>query len=59
MEADQLGDTYYMSPLMVLLFGVVINATEDGGKDRMNAYISQEFEGDRGSNNIVSCLLMD
>ena len=25
----------------------------------MNAYIWQEFEGDRGSNNIVSCLLMD
>ena len=47
-----------MSPLTILLFGLVNNATEDG-KDRMNAYIWQEFEGGRGSNNIVSCLLMD
>ena len=57
-EGDQPGDTYYMSPLTVLLFGVVNNATIDG-KDRMNAYIWQEFEGDRGANNIASCLLMD
>lgn len=57
-EAEQPGDTYYMSPLTVLLFGVVDNATEDG-KDRMNAYIWREFEGDRGANNIASCLLKD
>lgn len=37
-EGEQPGDTYYMSPLTVLLFGVVENATEDG-YDRMNAYI--------------------
>ena len=57
-EAEQPGDTYYMFPLTVLLFGVVNNATEDR-KDRMNAYIWREFEGDRGANNIASCLLMD
>jgi len=57
-EGEQPGDTYYMSPLTVLLFSVVNNATHDG-KDRMNAYIWQEFEGDRGANNIASCLLMD
>ena len=58
-EGEQPGDTYYMSPLTVLLFGVVQNATEDGGPDTMNAYTWQEFEGDRGQNNITSCLLQD
>ena len=57
-EGEQPGDTYYLSPLTVLLFGVVNNATEDG-MDRMNAYTWQEFEGDRGANNIASCLLKD
>ena len=57
-EAEQPGDTFYLSPLTVLLFGVVDNATEDG-LDRMNAYIWREFEGDRGANNIGSCLLMN
>ena len=57
-EAEQPGDTFYLSPMTVLLFGVVENATEDG-IDRMNAYIWREFEGDRGANNIASCLLMD
>ena len=57
-EGDQPGDTFYLSPLTVLLFGVVDNATEDGF-DRMNAYIWREFEGDRGANNIASCLLLD
>ena len=41
-----------------MLFGVVNNASDDG-IDRMNAYIWREFEGDRGANNIASCLLMD
>ncbi len=57
-EGDQPGDTFYLSPLTVLLFGVVDNATKDK-RDRMNAYIWREFEGDRGANNIASCLLMD
>ena len=57
-EAEQPGDTFYLSPLTVLLFGVVNNATEDGF-DRMNAYIWREFEGDRGANNIASCLFKD
>ena len=47
-----------MSLLTVLLFGIVENANEDG-YDRMNVYIWREFEGDRGANNITSCLLMD
>ena len=57
-EAEQPGDTYYFSPLTILLFGVVDNATEDK-KDRMNAYIWREFDGARGANNIASCLLKD
>jgi hypothetical protein len=57
-EGDQPGDTYYMSPLTVYLFGVVDNSPQNGG-DQMNAFIWQEFEGDRGANNIASCLLRD
>ena len=57
-EGKHPGDTYCMSPLTVLLFGVVNNSTENG-QDRMNAYIWREFEGDRGQNNITLCLLMD
>ena len=34
-EAEQPGDTYYLLPLTILLFGVVDNATEDG-RDRMH-----------------------
>ena len=61
-EAEQPGDTFYLSPLTVLLFGVVDNAylaSAADRKDRMNAYIWREDEGDRGANNIASCLLMD
>ena len=47
-----------MSPLTVLIFGVVNNSTDDG-QYRMNSYICQEFEGDSGKNNITSCILMD
>ena len=47
-----------MTPLIVYLFGVVDNATDDG-IDRMNAYVWREFEGDRGAKNITSCLLKD
>ena len=57
-EGKQPGDTYYMSPLTVTLFGVVSNSIYDG-QDRMNAYIWREFEGDHCQNNITSCLLMD
>jgi len=59
-EAEQPGDTFYLSPLTVLLFGVVDNAVSAADrKDRMNAYIWREDQGDRGANNIASCLLMD
>ena len=58
-EADQPGgDTYYMSPLTPLLLGVASNVTEDG-KDRMNGYNRQVFEGDCGANNITSCMFID
>ena len=57
-EGEQPGDTFYLSPLTIYLFGVVDNATEDG-IDRMNAYVWPEYEGDRGANNICSCLLKD
>ena len=57
-EGEQPGDTFYLSPLTVLLFGVVDNATESK-KDHMKAYIWQEFEGERGANNIASCLMKD
>ena len=57
-EGKQPGDTYYTSPLIILLFGVVNNST-DNGQDRKNAYIWREFEYNRGQNNTTSCLLMD
>lgn len=57
-EAEQPGDTFYLSPLTGLLFSNINNTTDDGF-DHMNAYIWREFEGDRGANNIASCLLMD
>ena len=57
-EVKQPGDMYCTSTLNVLLFGVVNSSTDDG-QDSTNAYIWQEFEGDRGQNNIASCLLMD
>ena len=57
-EGEHSIDTYYMSPLTVLLVGVVNNSTDDG-QDRMNAYIWRYFEGDRGQNNMTSCLLID
>ena len=51
---------YYFIPITVLLFGVVDNTSSDAdGKERMNSYVWQKFEGDRGANNIVSCLLRD
>ena len=55
-ERDQPGDTYQISPLTILLFGIVDNATEDGFV-RMNAYIWKEFDGNRGAIKIVSCLM--
>lgn len=55
---EQPGDTYYFSPISVNLFGVVDCATCDH-HDRMNTYIWPEYEGDRGANNICSCLLKD
>ena len=35
-EGEKLDDKYYFSPLTVLLFGIVDNATQDG-VDRRNA----------------------
>ena len=55
-EGEQPGDTYYFSPLTVLLFGIVDNTTDDG-YDKMDAYLWREQDGDRGASNICSCLL--
>ena len=49
--SNQPGDSYYLSPLIVYVFGVVNNAT-----DFMHAFVWNEGDGDRGMNNIVSCL---
>ena len=55
---EQPGATYYLTPLTVLLFGIVDNAPlEEDGIERMDAFIWREFEGDRGANNIVSRLV--
>ena len=56
-EAEQPGDTYYMTPLNVFVFGVVDNSTEK--KSKMNTYLWSEADGRRGANNIASCLLKD
>ena len=60
-EGEQPGDTYYLSPLTVYLFGVVEAEfdSEKGLHDQMNAYLWPEYEGDRGANNICSCLKKD
>ena len=57
-EGEQPGDTYYFLPLTCYLFGVVNNATATKCA-KMNAYVWLEGEGDRGANNITSCLLKD
>ena len=58
LEANQAGDTYYMSPLSCFVFGVVDNARreEHGHSERMTAYVWLEYDADRGSNQIASCL---
>ena len=59
-EGEQPGAVYYFIPITVLLFGVVDNTSSDAdGKERMNSYVWQKFEGDRGANNIVSGLLRE
>ena len=52
--ADQVGNVHYFSPLSVYLFGILHNVAS---KDTMKAYIWHEGEGNRGANNICSCLL--
>ena len=59
MEAEQVGDTYYFTPLTVFVFGVNDDSRPDGTSDQMNAYIWTEGDGKRGANNIASCLLKD
>lgn len=63
-EGEQPGDTYYFSPLTLYLFGVTDNSRsyigdDNEGHDFMQAYIWHKKDGDRGANNITSCLLND
>ena len=57
-EAEQVGDTYCLSPL-TFVFSVNDDSHPDGISDKMNAYIWAEGSGKRGTNNIASCLLKD
>ena len=57
--AEQMGDTYYLTPLTIFVFGVNDDSRLDGTSDHMNAYIWSEGVGRRGANNIASCLLKD
>ena len=58
-EAEQVGDTYYLSPLTIFVFGVNDDSRPGGISDKMNVYIWSEGSGKRGANNIASCLLKD
>ena len=51
---DQPGNTYYMSTLTLLLFGVTDNLRLDG-TDHMEAHLWHEKDGKRGMNNTISC----
>ena len=55
--ADQPGDTYYLSPLTIYLFGVAFKESEK--VTQMNAYVWPEYEANHGAHNICSCLLKD
>ena len=50
---NQVGDFYYMSPLIHYIFGVC-----EAARGFMHTYIWEEGTGDRGANNIITCLYM-
>ena len=52
--AEQPGETYFYSPLNVYQFGIVDCSEKE---DKLHAYVYREFEGKKGGNNVVSCLL--
>ena len=54
LSGDQMGNIYYMSPLLHYIFGVANPA-----KDFMDAYIWEEGLANRGPDNIVSCVYLD
>ena len=56
--AEQVGDTYYFSPLTIFKFAAVDNSRPNG-RDTIKDYIWHEGEAKRGANNIASCLLKD
>ena len=51
LSTEQAGKTYYMSPLVGNILGIVDNST-----DHLTAYVWKEGDANRGMNNIVSCL---
>ena len=54
LSGDQMGNIYYMSPLLHYIFGEANPA-----KDFMDAYIWEEGLANRGADNIVSCVYRD
>ena len=58
-EVEQIGDTYYLSPLTIFIFGVNDDSGPDGIADKINAYIWAEGSGKWEANNIASWLLKD
>eukprot|EP00957_Ditylum_brightwellii_P201042 15323807-Ditylum_brightwellii.AAC.1 len=58
LNAKQVGDTFYLVPITVLVFGVNGNSRSTG-HDEMNVYLWHEKDGRQGSNDIASCLLKD
>eukprot|EP00957_Ditylum_brightwellii_P209111 15360387-Ditylum_brightwellii.AAC.1 len=60
LNAEQVGDTFYLTPITVLVFGVNDNSRPGPDcNDLMNVYLWNEADGRRGSNNITLCLLKD
>lgn len=46
---EQVGDTYYYSPLSIFIFGAVNYATK-----KLHAFVYPEYEGKKGGNNVSS-----
>eukprot|EP00957_Ditylum_brightwellii_P129112 9848438-Ditylum_brightwellii.AAC.1 len=57
-NSNQMGDTFYFTPLTAFVFGVVDTSIPDGD-ELMNSYIWHEKDGKRGANNIDSLLYKD
>ena len=54
LSSNQMGDIYYMSPLLHYIFGIANPA-----KDFMDACIWEEGLANRGADNIVPCVYLN